>query len=172
MERKDHYVQFHYQGQLMLACAANNSTFIWAFDSVNSSAIFDNCTRIDFQSRRKWITIVSLKRALELPQQKQPQFAYAYKIGWKTKNYDSIWRGFLPSLRRSWPRREESISSRSDLSWMFFFLRKMLIQKILPYQARKINIRPEWFLWPIFMIYAERLSCFIVYLFMLVFFRS
>lgn len=54
----------------------------------------------------------------------------------------------------------------------FFFLREMLIQKILPYQARKINIRPEWLLWPIFMIYAERLNCFIVYLFMLVFFSA
>lgn len=161
----------------MLACAANNSTFIWAFDSVNSSAIFSQFSTIAQELisnlDESGSPLFRSKRALELPQQKQPQFTYAYKIELEDKElWFDLARLFLPSLRRSWPRREESISSRNDLSWMFFFLREMLIQKISPYQARKINIRPEWLLWPIFMIYAERLNCFIVYLFMLVFFRS
>lgn len=68
----------------MLACAANNSTFIWAFDSVNSSAIFSQFSTIAQELisnlDESGSPLFRSKRALELPQQKQPQFTYAYKI--------------------------------------------------------------------------------------------
>lgn len=131
-----------------------------------AETIFDNCTRIDFQLQRACPVFVEsrsalscLKRALELPHREKSRNLLMHTIrAGKTKNYDSIFYCFssvvVAQIMTS-TVREESISSRCDLSWMYFA--ENANSKISPYQARNISKR---LLWPIFMIYVERLSPF------------